>query len=73
MNKRYLVILLLLFSLPLVVGKIRQQNISVAKSDISLEKSTYYADLKEEGGFESELVVRCFTYTPDDAESTFSF
>ena len=75
MIKRGFVALLLIFSLPIVVGKARQQSINTDTAVDSSVKSNYYTDLTEEDSdeFENDLVVRCFTYTPDDVESALTF
>ena len=69
MNKRTLAALLFLFSLPVLIGKARQQSIHMSETNELLMDLTDYAALKLEDEFESEMVIRCFTYTPDDIES----
>ena len=69
MNKRMLVALFFLFSLPILVGKLRQQSVYVNEmNELLLTELSHHADLKIEDEFESEMIVRCFTYTPDDVE-----
>jgi hypothetical protein len=69
MNKRVLVALFFLFSLPILVGKARQQSVYTNEVNESLlTGSPHYGDLEMEDEFESEMIVRCFTYIPDDTE-----